>query len=55
MCEDLLSDAGYDPAEHAGTVEEMARAADEAAVDAAYDIMRERGLPTLADRERIDA
>lgn len=52
MCQDLLEDAGYDPAEHAGAVEEMALAADLAAVDAAYEVMREHGLPTIADRER---
>jgi hypothetical protein len=30
----------------------MAFAADIAAVDAAYEVMRERGLEPLADRER---
>lgn len=53
MCEDLLADAGYDPAEHADLVEEMACAVDLAAVDTAYEVMREHGLKTLADREAI--
>jgi hypothetical protein len=52
MCDDLLTDAGYDPAEHEDLLEEMALAADLAAVDAAYDVMREHGLKTLADREQ---
>lgn len=51
MCDDLLADAGYDPAEHSEVAKAMAHAADLAAVDAAYEVMRERGLPTLADRE----
>ena len=52
MCEDLLTEAGYDAKEQAEVIEEMIRAADEAAVDAAYEVMREHGLKTLADRER---
>ena len=52
MCDDLLIDAGYVPAEHPGLADEMAYAADLAAVDAAYEVMRRRGLKTLADRER---
>jgi predicted Zn-dependent protease len=52
MCDDLLTDAGYDPAEHEDLLDEMALAADLAAVDAAYEVMREHGLKTLADRER---
>lgn len=53
MCQDLLEDAGYELAGLEGVIEEMALAADLAAVDAAYEVMREHGLPTLADRERI--
>ena len=55
MCDLLLADAGYDPEEHAEVVEEMITAADEAAVDAAYEVMREHGLKTLADKEREHA
>lgn len=56
MCEDLLTDAGYDPADHAAAVEAMADAADLAAVDAAYDVMREHGLKPIADqRLRLDS
>ena len=51
MCEDLLADAGYDPAEHADLIEAMVFAVDLAAVDTAYEVMREHGLKTLADRE----
>ena len=51
MCEDLLADAGYDPAEHADLLEEMVFAVDLAAVYTAHEVMREHGLKTLADRE----
>jgi len=51
MCEDLLADAGYDPDEHADVAEAMAFAADLAAVDTAYEVMREHGLKPLADQE----
>jgi predicted exporter len=50
MCEDLLADAGYDPDEHADVMEAMAFAADLAAVDTAYEVMREHGLKPLADQ-----
>jgi predicted Zn-dependent protease len=53
MCEDLLADAGYDPDEHAGVVEAMAFAVDLAAVDTAYEVMREHGLKPLADQETV--
>jgi hypothetical protein len=52
MCEELLADAGYDPAEHPEVVAAMAFEADIAAVDTAYEVMREHGLKTLADQER---
>jgi hypothetical protein len=52
MCEDLLLDADYDLAGREDLLDEMALAADLAAVDAAYEVMREHGLKTLADRER---
>lgn len=52
MCDDLLIDAGYEPREHGDLAAKMALAADLAAVDAAYEVMREHGLKTLADRER---
>lgn len=52
MCEDLLLDAGYDLDEREDLLDGMALAADLAAVDAAYEVMREHGLKTLADRER---
>jgi hypothetical protein len=55
MCDDLLIDAGYVAAEHADLAAEMALAADLAAVDAAYEVMREHGLKTLADRELVSA
>jgi hypothetical protein len=51
MCDDLLEDAGYDPDEHADIAKAMALAADLAAVDAAYEVMREHGLKPLADQE----
>ena len=51
MCDDLLEDAGYDPREHADVAMAMALAADLAAVDVAYEVMRERGLKPLADQE----
>ena len=51
MCDDLLADAGYDPAEHRTVAEAMAFAADLAAVDTAYEVMREYGLKPLADQE----
>ena len=50
MCDDLLADAGYDQDEHADTAEAMAFAADLAAVDVAYEVMREHGLEPLADQ-----
>jgi predicted Zn-dependent protease len=50
MCADLLADAGYDPAEHADVVAAMGFAADLAAVDVAYEVMREHGLKPLADQ-----
>ena len=40
------------PAAHEDLLDEMALAADLAAVDTAYEVMREHGLKTLADRER---
>ena len=52
MCDDLLADAGYNPAEHCAVAEAMAFAADLAAVDTAYEVMREHGLKPLADQER---
>ena len=55
MCEDLLTEAGYDATDHAEVIEEMIRGADEAAVDAAYEVMREHGLKTLADQEKAAA
>jgi hypothetical protein len=43
--------ARQDPREHADIAKAMALAADLAAVDAAYEVMRERGLKPLADQE----
>ncbi len=54
MCDDLLADAGYDPAEHADVADAMAFAADLAVVDTAYEVMREHGLKPLADQEDGD-
>ncbi len=51
MCDDLLADAGYDPAEYRFVAEAMAFVADLDAVDAAYEVMREHGLKPLSDVE----
>lgn len=49
----LLEDAGYHGFHRdSDVVQDMVRAADESAVDAAYEMMREHGLMTLADREK---
>ena len=53
MCDDLLEDAGYDPDVHADVAKAMALAADLAAVDTAYEVMREHGLKPLADQENL--
>lgn len=40
----FLSGCGYDPDDHTATASEMEIAMGEAAIEAAYQVMRERGL-----------